>query len=284
MTSTRREGAARFTRAARGMHEWPLVAFTGLVIPACGVFAMRLLVGLPGDEGASSVLGVFATLALLVGLAASLAHLGRPLRAPLSVRRAGRSPLSAETILAVGLLVAALLALWPELPASVPGIAATAAGVLALALLATLGLVYFLPARWPWHSALVVAPLATGLAVGAVALSATEEVQGISTAALVALLLDGLVFATAWSRRAPDGFMAVYPAIFARRHALVALRFALVNVGPAAFLLVGPPLPALLTILPGVAIDRLTFYGVAAVRSTEAEIARVERILTVDHT
>jgi DMSO reductase anchor subunit len=277
----------------REMHEWPLVVFTALAIPGAGVFAARLLAELVHLAPAHTDLVLAAaTIALFTGLVASLAHLGRPLRAPLAVRRAGRNALSTEIALALALLLVALLALLPATPPARRGAFDDAAGVLALGLLATLGLVYFLPARWPWHSTLVATPTCAGLAVGTVSLACAGNPQ-IVPIALVALLADGAIFALPWTARvaapgrtvpcrrvplvAPD-----HPAIFARRQALVALRILLVDLGPAAFLLARFPLAAVITILAGVLVDRFTFYGMAAGRSTESQIARVEAVIGGD--
>jgi hypothetical protein len=64
--------------------------------------------------------------------------------------------------------------------------------------------------------------------------------------------------------------------MFERRRTLVALRFALVDVVPAVLLLAGHPSVAGIALAAGVLVDRLTFYGTACARTTEAEIAAIE--------
>ena len=276
-------GHGSFRRATGGLHEWPLVLFTALAIPGAGVFAARLLSELVhlAPAGGDVVLAA-ATVALFTGLVASLAHLGRPLRAPLALRRAGRNALSTEVALAGGLLVLAVAGLVPELAPATRGVLLHGAGVVALGLLAAFGLVYFLTARWPWRTALVATPMVSGLAAGTIALlCAGDAPQALSTLALVTLLVDAAIFAVPWMSGPPghSSFAPAHPRIFKQRHALIALRCLLVNLAPASLLMARLPWLALVSIAAGLLVDRFTFYGVASILSTESEIQRVERLI-----
>lgn len=293
-------------RATREMHEWPLVVLTSLAIPAAGIFAARFLAsavfgsGQPGTGPET-----FAALALLVGLVVSLAHLGRPARAPLALRRTGRSMLSTEAALASALLVVAVLGLLPSVTGALRDACVTAAGVLGLGLLLTFGLVYFLPGCWPWRTALVAAPMSSGLAAGTLVLACAPAPPLPLLAPLVALAVDTGVFAAAWTsqhnpaeagshgaesdpHRNPaeagshivePALAPVHPAVFARRRALVSLRVVLVDLAPATLLLAQLPAIALVFLLVGLVVDRVAFYGLAAMRSTEAEMAGIERVI-----
>jgi DMSO reductase anchor subunit len=277
-------GHGSFRRATDGLHEWPLVVFTALAIPGAGVFAARLLAELVHLAPArTDVVLAAATVALFTGLVASLAHLGRPLRAPLALRRAGRNALSTEVALAAGLLVLAVAGLVPGLAAATGVVLLRGAGVVALGLLAAFGLVYFLPARWPWRTALVATPMVSGLAAGTIALlCAGDAPQALSTLALLTLLVDAAIFAVPWMSRPPanSSLAPAHPRIFKQRHALVALRFVLVNVAPASLLVAHLPWPDLVSIAAGLLVDRFTFYGVALILSTESEVQRVERLIS----
>lgn len=277
-------GHGSFRRATGGLHEWPLVLFTALAIPGAGVFAARLLAELVhlAPAGTDVVLAA-ATVALSTGLVASLAHLGRPLRAPLALRRAGRNALSTEVALAAGLLVLAVAGLVPGLAPATRGVLLRGAGVIALGLLAAFGLVYFLPARWPWRTALVATPMVSGLAAGTTALlCAGDAPQALSALALVTLLADAAIFAVPWMSGPPghSSFAPAHPRIFKQRHALIALRCLLVNLVPAGLLIARLPGLALASIAAGLLVDRFTFYGVASILSTESEIQRVERLIS----
>jgi hypothetical protein len=95
------------------------------------------------------------------------------------------------------------------------------------------------------------------------------------------LALDGTLFVAGWavaSTRARHGLPA-HPAIVDRRPWVLALRLALVNVVPVVAMGAGLPLAALLAVLPGLVVDRFAFYALAAIASTEAEEASVERAI-----
>jgi formate dehydrogenase iron-sulfur subunit len=261
-------------------NEWPLVVFTALAIPAAGVFAARLLAGLvsgpamPGDG-----VQALAAIALFVGLAVSLLHLGRPLRAPLALRGAGRSALATEVALASAVLIVALLALLPALSPALRLASARAAGIMALGLLVALGLVYFLPARRPWRTVLVATPMTSGLAIGVMVLASTAAPWRLG-AALGLLAVDIVAFVATWlSWRAGGPTAPIHAGIFAWRRPLVALRVVMVNLLPATLLLAQLPILAVSVASAGVFVDRFAFYGLASERSTEAAIAEVDRFI-----
>ncbi len=294
----------------RPFAEWPLVIFTALAIPAAGVFAAHLLASLVSGaatpfDGAQRL----AAIGLLAALVVSLFHLGRPLRAPFALRGTGRNALSTEVALASALLILALLALLPSLSLALRLASARAAGVLGLALLAALGLVYFLPGHWPWRTLLVASPMTSGLAVGFVVLACGAVPPFPLAVPLAMFLIDGAVGCLAYQpsrpshRRLPrrssslhdptseggrfglaslpdlpdHAFAPVYPCIFARRRSLVALRLVLVNLVPATLLVAQRPILAASIATAGVFVDRFAFYGLAAVQSTEAAMAAVEQ-------
>jgi len=272
MTNTARDQA---------MHEWPLAVFTALAIPAAGVCAARPIVYSLGVTAPRPVMTAAAG-ALVAGLAVSLWHLGRPARAPLAVRRAGRNALSSEVFLAAVVLALSALesAAHPAPPVRLALVSAT--GLAALLLLAVVGLVYFLPARRPWRSALVASPLALGLAAGVVALaSAGVRAPLLVDLALALLAADAIVAAFGWTSQPAraSGFDPVHPAVFERRRTLIALRFVTVDVVPAVLLLAGHAAAAGIVLGAGVFVDRLTFYGTVCARTTEAEIATIERVI-----
>jgi len=265
-------------------HEWPLVVFTALAIPAAGVFAAQSLAGIAGAAVMPTyVVWALAATALVAGLASSLAHLGRPLRAPLALRRAGRNALGTEVALASALIIIVVPALLASFSPPLRLALARAAGVLALGLLAALGFVYFLPARWPWRTLLATTSMTSGLAIGAMVVSASGAWWW-SAAAVGLLLLDTVAFAATWLSGPRFGlasppYLPVYPGIHARRRPLVALRVLLVDLLPATLLLAQlPALAAGITIV-GIFVDRFAFYGLACVASTEAAIADMERAI-----
>ena len=89
------------TPGAGSFDEWPLVIFTTLGVTGAGLLATPLLAWAAAGTSAPATVSLRWGAALLaLGLAVSLAHLGRPLGAPRAVSGLGRSLLSAEVVAA----------------------------------------------------------------------------------------------------------------------------------------------------------------------------------------
>ena len=266
---------------ASSFHEWPLVAFTTLAITGAGLLATPLVAWLTAGTPAPAADAVlWGALVLGAGFLVSLAHLGRPARAPLASLGLGRSPLSAEIVVAgVTLLLGMVAALLPYVSPLLDLATATAA----VALLVTVGLVYSLPGQQTWCGAVVWTPLTTGVGFSAVALAALwgEGLVAIGSVAAVALAADtALLIVRRMSLAWPQtGFAPRYPSVFARRQSILAARFALVDILPGCCLLAGLPLAAAGLLGAGILVDRIAFYGFASQHTTEAEVARVEAVI-----
>ena len=146
--------------------------------------------------------------------------------------------------------------------------------------LVTLGLVYALPGQQTWRGAVVWMPLTSGLGFGAVGLAAFwgEALTAIGAVAAIVLAADTALLvvrrlALVWPR---EPVAPRYPAVFARRQALLLARFALVDILPGLCLLAGFRWTAVALFGLGILVDRAAFYGLAAQRTTESEVARVE--------
>jgi len=259
-------------------HEWPLVVFTTLAIMGAGVLATPLLAAIVAGTPAPAAPAIpWGAVLLGAGLAVSVAHLGRPLRAPMATRGIGRSRLSAEVVAAGAALVAA--AITAALPYVSPALDLLTA-VLALGFLVSLGLVYRLPGQQTWTGAVVWMPLSSGLGFGAVAIAGVwgGSVVAVGAVAAVVLAADTVLLilrrvALTW----PAAPLApLHPALFARRQALLAARFALVDILPGCLLLAGLPKAAAGLLGLGILVDRLSFYGFASQHTTEAELSRIE--------
>lgn len=272
-------------------HELPLVFFTALSTAGAGTgwaFLLRALLGSGSwtvpREGALVSAGL-----LLAGAVASFGHLGVPLRGFLALRRVGRSPLSDEVLL----LILALTGSVARGVLPVAGTVATAlsifTGMISFLLLVALGRVYRLPGQEGWRGPGLVQPLVLGTLFGGLALGAPggQEVGGWGfPPAVVALLLlvDGgfLLYRgriLAFGRRRA---LPLHPGTFRLRWPLLLGRALLVPVVPLMLLLLSSEgaLPALLFLVGGIFVDRWAFYGLAQQRSTEAEVARVEGVLS----
>jgi DMSO reductase anchor subunit len=210
----------------------------------------------------------------------SLAHLGRPVRAPLASLGLGRSLLCAEIVVAgVALVLGMATALFPYVSPVLDVATASAA----IALLVTLGLVYSLPGQQTWRGAAVWMPLTSGLGFSAVALAAVwgEALVAIGSVAAVALAADTALLvvrrmALEWPQ---ESLAARYPSVFARRQSILAARFALVDILPGCCLLAGLPTAAAGLLGAGILLDRVAFYGFASQHTTEAEVLQVERVI-----
>lgn len=269
------------TTGASSFHEWPLVVFTTLAVIGAGLLATPLLSFVAAGTPAPAAPSVrWGALLLASGLAVSLAHLGRPLRAPLVSSGLGRSRLSAEVVAAVvATLLGATAAFFPY----VSPILDIATALAAIALLVTLGLVYALPGQQTWRGVVVWIPLTSGLGFGAVGLAASwgEAVTAVGAVAAVALAADTALLivrrlALVWP---PAPLAPRYPTMFARLQTLLFTRLALVDILPGCCLLAGLRWTAVVLLALGILVDRVGFYGLAAQRTTESEVGRVEDVL-----
>ncbi len=263
---------------AGAFHEWPLAVFTTLAIMGAGTLTAPLVAGIVSSSTATAQpVMLLGSVLLAAGLAVSLAHLGRPARAPLAAARFGRSWLSTEVVLG-GLTLASgiIVALRPY---ELPGITLLTA-VMAVSFLAALGLVYRLPGQQTWHGAVVFVPLTTGLGFGALTLAGIWDGAIVAVGAVAAVLLaaDTVLFVirrfTLTWPRVP--FTPRHPAMYEHRNLLLAARFTLVAVIPGMLVLGGLPKGAAGSLGLGILLDRLMFYGFAAQHTIEAEIASVE--------
>ncbi len=261
--------------------DWPLALFTALAGTGAGLLLAplaSLAAGRPATAAAPLARPALALLA--VGLAVSLTHLGRPLRAALAARRAGRSRLSAEVVLALATLAAAGAEVaWPASRAIALG-----GSLSAVLFLLSLGAVYALPGQHAWRGPAAVAPLSTALPLAVLAFAAGDAAPTGAWRAAAATLLAADLALFAWRARRlaspPFGHRPAHPAAFARRRAVLALRVGLVNVAPALLALAGQPLAATTTLAAGIACDRASFYGLAVRHTTEGEIEAVEDAIT----
>jgi DMSO reductase anchor subunit len=286
--------------SVRSFHETPLVVFTALVVAGAGLGASRIVLGASG-QGAWAApqweASVVAAL-LVLGTVASTFHLGRPLRAGLALRGAGRSALTAE-VLALGVAVAAAgLAAFLPLGSSAGRLAGILLPWLSLGVLVTLGAVYRLPGQVGWGGSAFLRPVALGTLFGMVVQGAAGSwvMGGMALGVfLMVCLADASLLLLYFRRLEGERRRAQpsHPPIFARRRPLLALRLALVNVvAPVAALLalVGSAPPQghglawtlqimLVAVAAGVLLDRFLFYALAARRTTEGEVGRVEDVL-----
>jgi DMSO reductase anchor subunit len=270
-------------QAADRFHEWPLVLFTTLSIAGAGVLATPLLALVAAGTPAPAAPAIpWGALLVGAGLLISLAHLGRPARALLAPSGLGRSRLSAEIGLA-GFAVS--LGIASAIQPYVSAVLDVSAAVVAVAFLVALGLVYSLPAQQTWRGAVVWLPLSAGLGFGAVALAGMWDgsIVVVGAAAAVALATDTVLLllrrmSLVWPK-AP--LTPRHPGFFARRQAMLGLRFILVDILPGCLLLASLPRVAAGVLGAGILVDRLSFYGLAAQHTTEAEIASVETTMGV---
>jgi DMSO reductase anchor subunit len=286
-------------------HEIPLVVFTGLAMFGCGMAAAYLPAWIVGwrpfipTPGYASAAGAVMGL----GLFFSLGHLGKPLRMLLTLRGVGRSPLSNEVLLAgVAFSAMAGTAFLPSQGPLLTGV--WIVGVLASwATLIAIGRVYRLKGTVGWSGGAVFQPLLLGLAAGVMVLllggssrgvasssgvtsdQGVASLQGMLQGELLALLILFLVLdAAAGFLRArrltegAEGFAPSHPALFRRVQLLLVSRFVLTNVAPAILALSGQTVAALIVLVSGIIVDRISFYGLALRHSTESEIARVQEV------
>lgn len=137
--------------------EWPLVVFTVASELACGLALAAAFLDLrprdaAGEPGRSSGMLIFPV--VLLGMAASVFHLGRPFAAWRAVLNWPSSPLSAEIMLYGLFLGAALVTsgLWMFRRRRGRRAVGTLTAALGLAAVVASSLVYLLPGRAPWDS------------------------------------------------------------------------------------------------------------------------------------
>jgi anaerobic dimethyl sulfoxide reductase subunit C (anchor subunit) len=137
--------------------EGPLVVFTLASELACGLALAAACLDLisrgPGEAGARR-LGISVFPVAVLGMAASLFHLGRPLSAWRAILNWRTSPLSAE-ILSFGLFLGASFLysiLWWARRTAGRRFLGVVTGFLGLGAVISSSLVYLIPGRAPWNS------------------------------------------------------------------------------------------------------------------------------------
>jgi len=273
----------------RHHHDQPLVEFTSLAIGGAGLAGVAAA-AVPDVTMAWPFVATGAGL-LAAGVLRSLGHLGRRTRAPQAWRGMGRSPLTHEILLAMLLLGSCGLMLALAATGRPTGLLRAPTAVLAAAFLVSIGFVYRLPGQPAWRGAAAWTPLTAGLAFGAIAITsfaATSLRLPMAlppvprTIALGAVALDTLTFllrCVALRRIRLAAARIDPPDWFAHPIAALATRVVLLDVVPAASIMLGPaPLFVFVAAL-GLWVDRSSFYALTAPHSTEAEIARVELLI-----
>lgn len=279
-------------------HEFPLVLFTTLGIAGAGVGSAHLLQVAVG--GAAPALspheGVILTVSLLVGVVLSAGHLGKPLRGHLALKGLGRSPLSNE-ILALGIALGAgvlgLLLREGVLPWTVPGAGYLLGpvGLLAslgsVAFLLALGILYSLPGQLSWRGPAVGHPLVLGTAWGLLLGLGGSQPLGDSTFPTllgVVLAADGalviLRMRSLWRDRGVGE--ASYPQLRPWGTWGLGARLLLSGLVAPLTLLSGWWSAAVLALSLALFLDRMAFYALAVVKTTESEVARVEALFGKD--
>ena len=157
-------------------------------------------------------------------------------------------------------------------------------GVLASwATLIAIGRVYRLKGTVGWSGGAVFQPLLLGLAAGVMVLLLGVSPYGELLALLILFLVLDAAAGFLRARRlteGAEGFAPSHPALFRRVQLLLVSRFVLTNVAPAILALSGQTVAALIVLVLGIIVDRISFYGLALRHSTESEIARVQEVWT----
>jgi DMSO reductase anchor subunit len=263
----------------------PLVAFSGLVILAAGTLLGLALLGPAAGVRPEAVrtASLGAAAAVTIGLALSLGHLGRRKRMLLVLRGVGRSRLSAEVLLAVLTLVAALAVAASAGKGVLPPLPRYLGGGAGLLLLGAVAWVYALPGQPAWNGPAVTAPLLLGLAWGLMTVpkGPTEPHFPPAIPLAVVLGIDLVCFRLRLRRieRASAGARAAWPRLARRRTALAILRVVLVDLLPPLLTAAGAIGPAALGLAAGIFLERILFYGFALKQTTEAEVDRMEDLL-----
>lgn len=261
----------------------PLVVFTWLAVPAAGTL-MSLALLRPGLEVIDEVrrgLAGAASVPLAVGLVASLLHLGRPGRMLMALRGLGRSPLSAEVVLAGLALAAAAGACL--LPSAWSSPLLDAAGLTGALLLVAIPWVYARRGQPAWTWAAVVSPPLLGSAWGMLVLITVVDLPAGPAPSLLVVLLaaDTLFFILRWHRirRLAGSATPAWPAFQRHRGPLSLLRLLLADFGPAVATALEHPEAALVLLALGILTDRLLFYGFALKQTTESGVDLMEDVL-----
>lgn len=272
------------TASQARFHEMPLVLFSALMVFGCGAGAAHLVFAATGVASLRPPpsLPSLITVLLATGLIVSLAHLGRPQGIFDTFRRVGRSRLSNEVIFAGLALIGSSLSsvLAPASSYFAPVWIVTLAACVAVLL--SLGSVYRLPGRPGWGGPVAVQPLTAGLVFGGVLWGASvAEPWPTSYAGMMAVVLFLDLAITLWRWVALHLAEAIpeHAGFFRLRNVFFPLRLALVDLLPALLVIGGAWRVAVLSVVIGLFLDRTLFYGLGAKRNTEAEVARVERIL-----
>ena len=275
-------------RPGRHFHETPLVLFTILGVAGAGLGSAHLLRMVLGDGpwALSTGEGGLLSALLLLGVAISTGHLGKPLRSPLALRGVGRSPLSNE-VLALGVAAAAgVLGLGARLhfaePPAFLGVLGLLASLGSLAFLVALGSLYSLPGQPGWQGPSVAQPLVLGSAWGLLMGPLVVPTQTGLTYLLGAFLaVDcGLALLRARRTRAFKGVGApVYPGLEAWGKRLFSLRILSSALLTPAALILGEWWMGASALTLALVLDRVAFYSLAVRVTTESEVARVEALL-----
>ncbi len=266
-------------------HEAPLVGFTAAAVTGAGLtaawpLAWALSAGtyLPGRMMAACIFAL-----LLGGLAVSVLHLGRPLRAAFALRRAGRSALATEVLFASLSAGAACLLLFSPERGAVALLLWTLASLASLALLASVSWVYWLPGQITWKGLPALSALPLGLLTGLVAHTmAAPLCSGVSSLAAVAITaIDAVIWAGRCLRveRGRTAGTPAHPWVMTRRRLVYGLRFLLVTLPASAAALRWSGPIVLVTLGLGILVDRFAFYGLAVMQTTEHELVRIESII-----
>ena len=279
-------------------HEFPLVLFTTLGIAGAGVGSAHLLqVAVGGSALALSLQeGILLSVSLLVGVILSAGHLGKPLRGHLALKGLGRSPLSNELLalgIALGAGVLGLLLREGIFPWTLPGAGYLLGpvGLLAslgsVAFLLSLGILYNLPGQLSWRGPAVGHPLVLGTAWGLLlGLGGSQPLGDATFPPLlgVVLAVDGalviLRFRSLWRNQGVGE--ASYPQLEAWGVWGLGVRLFLSTVVAPLSLLGGGWGGAVLALSLALFLDRMAFYALAVVKTTESEVARVEALLGQD--
>lgn len=265
--------------------EWPLVAFTSLAVAGAGIVAAQPLgwaAGAPALPGGYAV-GLWGPALIAVGLLVSLAHLGRPARLLQVRRRAGRSALSSEVILASGTVAVSGVAALVSGQGAAGEVLRFLAAIFATAFLVSLGLVYQLRGQRAWEGAAAAGPVVSGLALGAMVLAAGHASAGgrVMLLAVFFVSVDAGAFAARWVAlgRLDPSLEPAHSPLFPWRHVILGLRLALFDVAGLGLLVTGREGAAVAALAAGLVLDRLAFYGLTVQHTTEAEIARAEGVI-----
>ena len=270
----------------RKFHEMPLVLFTTLAMTAGGIGIGRLALAALGAGGWGATAGEAAAVGglLALGIAFSTFHLGRPSRAGLALRRAGRSPLSNEVVV-TGLTVVTgvVVVVFPEGQA-VARFTSILLPLLAALVLLTLGLVYRLPGQLAWPNLAVASPVVLGTVFGLVLHWGWGTWEGGGTVLVVLLafwMLDLVVTVARGIGLEKAGKLGEpsYADFFSHRRASLGARILFVNILPPLALLMGWVPLAVPLLGVGILLDRLAFYGLSVERTTESEVERVEAVI-----